>query len=320
MLAKTAPLIHQVPTTGGVLKRIKYFARGIAFAPYTKEWFQILQAPMLAIAIQNHPCLFHKLQRPYLNRTLNTRRRLETLKQHYGFVATHLPMSLIKEIYATSGVLLATIPLEGVGPMGLRLGCSKKEKEGEFSIVLVNEDLGAELFTLSFSVSRCEVDCKEVFIGGLQGSKSVNKDLPISITRGWHGLRPKALLVFALQELAASWEITSLRAVSDGMHIYRHFDKRRTLQASYDKFWIECGGELAGDGMFDLPVSFVPRDISSIRINKRKMYRRRYVMLAEIAAQIRHVMPCPAGPRGPDQWLNTALEPTATAVSVLAVG
>jgi len=32
-----------------------------------------------------HP-IFQKLQRPYLNRTLNTRRRFQALKQHYQFV------------------------------------------------------------------------------------------------------------------------------------------------------------------------------------------------------------------------------------------
>jgi hypothetical protein len=38
--------------------------------------------------------------------------------------------------------------------------------------------------------------------------------------------------------------------------------------------------------MFDLPVAFVPRKISTIKVNKRQMYRRRHVLLAEIADQI----------------------------------
>jgi uncharacterized protein VirK/YbjX len=71
------------------------------------------------------------------------------------------------------------------------------------------------------------------------------------------------------------------------MHIYRHWQKRKNLEASYDEFWIESGGKLADDGMFDLPATFIPRDISTLKVNKRQMYKRRYLMLAEIAGQIR---------------------------------
>jgi hypothetical protein len=70
------------------------------------------------------------------------------------------------------------------------------------------------------------------------------------------------------------------------MHIYRHWQKRKHLAASYDEWWIESGGRLADDDMFDLSAAFVPRDISSLKVNKRQLYRRRYQMLAEIAGQI----------------------------------
>jgi len=111
--------------------------------------------------------------------------------------------------------------------------------------------------------------------------------LVIAITRAMYGLRPKALLVFVLQQLAACWGIARLRAVSDDTHIYRHPHKIRDLAASYDELWTESGGTLAGDGMFDLPATFVPRDISTLKPNKRQMYRRRYVLMAEIAEQIK---------------------------------
>ena len=102
-----------------------------------------------------------------------------------------------------------------------------------------------------------------------------------------YGLRPKALLLFALQQLAATWGVTRLRAAGDEMHIYRHWQKRKKLAAGYDEFWIESGGKLADDGMFNLPATFIPREISTLKVNKRQMYKRRYLMLAEIADQIR---------------------------------
>jgi uncharacterized protein VirK/YbjX len=287
-LVETAPLIHPGRKLGSVVKQAKYCARGLIFAPYSKEWFKFLQMPELAVVVRNHPYLFHKLQRPYLNRVLNTRQRLEALKQHYRFVATQFSPAMRQEVYATPGKLLATLPLEGVGHFGLRLSCSRKEKEGDLVIGLLNKDSGVELFTLAFSIVRFEAEPKETFIGGLQGNARVkDKEQIISITRGLYGLRPKALLLFALQQLAAIWGVTRLRAAGDEMHIYRHWQKRKKLAASYDEFWIESGGELAEDGMFNLPATFIPREISTLKVNKRQMYKRRYLMLAEIADQIR---------------------------------
>ena len=290
ILADTAPLIHRVPTAGGILKRVKYCLRGLAYPRCTKEWFDLLQTPELAVIVNNHPCLFHKIQRPYLNRSLNTHQRVEALRQHYGFVAAHFPPRLMREIYTTPGLLLATIRTAEIGCFDVRLGFSDKQKEGDLSIGLSDQKSGAELFTLSFSFSKYQAGHKEIFIGGLQGHTLAGKELVVSITRHLHGLRPKALLVFVLQQLAVHWGISQLRAVSNSQHIYRHFQKRRKFRASYDEFWIECGGRLAEDGMFDLPVAFVPREISTIRANKRQMYRRRYAMLSAIAEQIRSRM------------------------------
>jgi uncharacterized protein VirK/YbjX len=289
-LARTAPLIHPAPTAGGFFKRAKYCLRGVAFAGCTRAWLELLGAPELAIAVKNHSFLYHKLQRPYLNRTLDTRERLEALKNHYTFVKTRLCGPIIKEIFAPAGMCLALVPFENPGNFCLRLRCSRREREGDLSISLADHISGAELFTLAFSVWKYKLACKEIFVGGLQGTPATNKDLVISLTRGLHGMRPKALLLFALQELADSWGITSLRAVSDDLHVYRHFDRRLTFSASYDDFWIESGGRPSADGLIDLPALFVPRDISEIKVNKRKMYKRRYAMLGEIAEQIRVTM------------------------------
>jgi len=38
--------------------------------------------------------------------------------------------------------------------------------------------------------------------------------------------------------------------------------------------------------MFDLPAVFVPRDLASLKANKRPVYRRRHLLLDDIANQI----------------------------------
>jgi hypothetical protein len=286
-LVRTAPLIHPGRHLGSLCKQTKHCVRGLVFARHTKDWFEMLQRPELVAVAGHHPYLFQKLQRPYLHRALNTCQRWQALQQHYQFVIAQFSPVVRQEIYATPGKLLAVLPLEGVGNFGLRLSCSRQEKEGDLVIGLVNLDTGAVLFTLAFSITQWETEPKKIFIGGLQGNKQAcDKELIIAITRKLHGLRPKALLLFALQELCGRWGITRLRAVSDTMHIYRHWQKRKQVASSYNEWWVESGGQLAADGNFDLPATFIPREIATLKVNKRPVYKRRYQMLAEIAGQL----------------------------------
>jgi uncharacterized protein VirK/YbjX len=285
-LLETAPLVHRDPSPGGIVKRAKYCLRGLAFAPYTSEWFEFLEKPKLTFIVQNNPALFHKLQRPYLNRTLNTAERLDALKQHYLFILDQFSQSLTEEVYTPSGKLLLELPIEGIGTLELHLLCSKMQKEGDLTLCLTIKESSQGVATLSFSISKWQKQHKEVFIGGLQGDKATDERTVVAITRGLYGLRPKALLFYLVQRLSTHWGVGRLRAVSDDLHIYRHFQARRNVVASYNQFWNECGGTLAPDGVFDLPPAFVPREISTIRANKRQLYRRRYAMLEGMNHQL----------------------------------
>ena len=100
---------------------------------------------------------------------------------------------------------------------------------------------------------------REIFIGGLKGNKKAcDKEVVIALTRAMHGLRPKALLVFALQILAGVWGVTRLRAVSDSDAHLQALAETKTVAASYDEWWVESGGQLAEDGIFDLPTESKP--------------------------------------------------------------
>jgi uncharacterized protein VirK/YbjX len=216
---------------------------------------------------------------------------------------------MIEQVFSPAGLSLANFQTEKAGILELRLVSGKMQKEGDLTICLMNRQSADPISTLSFSIWKYDAGHKEMFIGGLQGDKHISKETIVSLTRGLHGLRPKALLFYTLQQLGACWDITRLEAVSDNLHVYRHFQSHRNVSAVYDDFWIECGGALTPEGTFDLPAAFVSREISSIRVNKRQMYKRRYAMLNEIAGQIRSsLLPDEVSPRSADNvvWLEKA--------------
>lgn len=288
-LLRTARQVHPEPSWWDWISRVKYCARALLVPRLTREWFDILGAPKLAVIVQNHPHIFSKLQRSYLDRSPGPWSRLQALKNHYRFVTLRLSDESVVGVYGSSGLVLTRIPLAESGSVELRLSYyDSLSKEGEMCVAVHDGDTGGMLAALSFCVTQYEPGPTEVFVGGLQGfTSAIQRERIITITRALHGLRPKALLLYALQQLAAVWQLDSIRAVSDSQHVYRHYRKRKKVAMSYDGFWVESGGQLGADGLFTLPTAFAPRDLSELKPSKRQMYRRRYIMLQELAKQIR---------------------------------
>jgi uncharacterized protein VirK/YbjX len=280
--------VHPEPTLAATLSRVKYCVRGLAAPRLTAEWFAFLSLPGLQALAEQYPYIFSKLQRPYLHRRLHARQRLAQLKTHYEFITRNLGTGFLREIITPPGFRLA--PLSALYPerFSLLLFYTPHSKEGELSLALQDEATGGLLFTLTFSVIGVEsAKPLEFFIGGLQGCKALNqREVVTRLTRSLHGLRPKALLVFALQELARNWNIAKIRAVGSREHIYRLYRKRKTLYSNYDEFWLECQGTRLADGNFEIPVSPKARDVGQLPRNKRPVYRRRYEMLGFLAEAI----------------------------------
>lgn len=267
-------------------QQLKFIARGLTMPRLMRDWFQFWQLPQLAPLAGSHPRLLLKLQRPYLRRGLTAGARWEILCQHYAFATERFSAGGLRRIFSPPGVLLARISAPAVGDFGVRLTYHNLfEKEGELSLVFYEEQKQTPLFALSFCVSGNGPDDREFFVGGLQGWKQANaREYIVAITRAMEGLRPKALLLFVLQTLAQHWHIRGLRAVSNET---RELRLRKTgINADYDEFWLDAGGQRGVDGNFILPAAFMPRDLAEIKPNKRPMYRRRYAMLEALAAQI----------------------------------
>ena len=229
-----------------------------------------------------------RLQRPYLTCSLSTSEKIEALQHHYSFLADQLPEKVLESVCKGIPVPLATLKIDDTETLGLVLRFSVFDREGELSVSLRSETSHEWICSLGFTVVHWSAERREIMIGGLQGHDFRDeKQRIVEFTRGMRGLRPKALTLFTLQQLAASWKVTSLKAVSNGKHIYRSFWKRKKVAADYDTFWQESGGEIDDEGLFRLPVIPGVRDIAEIKPNKRSMYRQRYAMLDALAVNIR---------------------------------
>jgi len=274
----------------GVVRRWKHIGRSLIQWPWTGAWYCFLDSPALHVACAIRPRLYTKLQRPYLTRRLGFGQRLEALQTHYSFAGRTLSEQAIAAIYRDPGMEMARLALDEGRSLVVRLGYSDRyEKEGDLSLAVFQEPTGIMIYTVTFSVTDRPGIGRGVFIGGLQGGNHPDQpEIVRQLTKDLYGMRPKAFALFLAQQFVGWIEARELRAVSDAETIYRHFQNRKTIEASYDALWSESGGTInPADGCFDLPPHHVEKAREDIKTSKRSLYEKRYGLLRELALQLR---------------------------------
>ncbi|MEI6871564.1 MAG: DUF535 family protein [Verrucomicrobiota bacterium] len=290
-LRRTASLVYPDRGFKEDVNRLKYLVRGMLLGGATGELLALMNQPGLRALAQKHPRVFSRLQWPYLTCKFRTSEKLSALRNHYSFVLERLSAPILETFARAEPWPLALIPLDGDETLGLFLRFGLYEKEGELSLSLRSETTGEWICSLSFTTVVWTAQRREILVAGIQGHGfNDEKARTVRMTRGMRGMRPKALIFFALQQLAIEWNMTALRAVGNELHIYRSLRKRREIQSDYDAFWTESAGVLQADALFDLPVVPPVRDIAEIKANKRSMYRQRYAMLDDLAPKIREAI------------------------------
>lgn len=112
-----------------------------------------------------------------------------------------------------------------------------------------------------------------------EGSKEMVKQL----TKTCHGLRPAYLMVEAMKALTKALGFKTLLGIPQ-----KYQNKSRFIQSShyvvdYDAIFAESGGQLKD--YWELPLEN-DRNLDEVPSKKRSMYRKRYVMLDDLAKVI----------------------------------
>ena len=286
--------------------RFKFQARALMYGIWMEPWLNFLDGPSMRPLAEAHPKLYLKIQWPYINRSYRATKRLEIIQNHYRFVLAHFSKELYFRLFFTDFLYLAKWSLPKLGTFSLRLyHANTYEQEGEMLLGLYQEESGRLCSLINFSVTAES----EISIGCLQGGKPLknpdeisNKNLTIAFTRHMHGLRPKNLLLFALRHLARAWSINRIRAVSTENQLWKD-----ELKTDYNTFWVEVGGTLGADGMYDLPCSINFKGLQEVKPKKRAAYRRRYQFLEVLGREIESNLATPD--RHPSSVRTISTEP-----------
>ena len=269
-------------------KRLKFFVRAWTQRRFTRAWLACLVHPEIAPLWALRPRLATKLQRPYVSCAWDTPVRCAALLSHYHLLP-QLFATPVREAIYRQGVNVLRLTH---APTGRRLDVrlfyhDKFEKEGELTLAIRDPAAGLVLSGLTFTLAhRAGQWC--AIIGGLQSSHDpATRPLIHDAAKALHGLRPKALALWCLQQLCEPWGIKQIQAVGDAQHVWQHWRKRLEIPASYDEFWRESDSQpLPGGGRWALPLSPQPRPREELKPSRRKQHERRYALLAALRPKL----------------------------------
>jgi Uncharacterized protein conserved in bacteria len=272
-------------------QQLRSFFAALIYPATAAKWFSVIESPGFLQVTQHRPRLYFKPFRVYMSILWSTQKRVKVILDTYRFISSKGNI-VLKRMLQTSGIVIAGLVLDDVTDGILTLGYDDRfRKEGEFVMSFDSKQLGGRIVAASFSFEEIEPESMACRIGCIQGHAVNDSNSSKAAQKLMHGLRPKALVVYAIQELSRQMGCTAVYGAGDEIQAYRkkhfiHLSKRHAIQFDYNAIWAECGGQPNKEGWYELPLVPVRKSMEEIKSHKRALYKRRYQMLDDISFQI----------------------------------
>jgi uncharacterized protein VirK/YbjX len=272
---------HAAKVSGRFRRRARFVLRALSQPRLTRVWLARLVQPDISPLWAARPRLALKLQRPYVTCAWDSTTRFAALLRHYEILCQVFAPEVRAGIYGDGLDLVRITHPETGTRWDIRLFYHDKfEREGEITLAFREVGTGVMLASLTFCLAH-NFGKRIAIIGGMQSSRDPRtRGLIHDAAKCLCGMRPKAFLVWCLQQLSEPWQLTQIQAVGDDQHVWRHWMKQVDIAASYDEFWRECDGrKLPGGGSWELPLKNNVRPRGELKPSRRKMHERRYALL-----------------------------------------
>ncbi|PSU71799.1 DUF535 domain-containing protein [Photobacterium phosphoreum] len=248
-----------------------------------KHLMNTFLTPNLSVILALHPHIIKKPFKPYLCVNWNKQQRITSVTQHFQCMSELFSFNL-PLIYRDEGYRLLEIEDRDEAKYTLILDRGQN-REGALGLRLVNEK-NQRIYMVTMNLSP--ENQGSMYIGSIQGPNhdvENRNDVIKALTKGCHGLRPKALILEFAIMLARSFNLNVLCGISNKSHMYQSWRyigrKRNVVTFDYDSHWQEYGAEVFDDNFYKIPLDAPKKDLESLNRNKRKLYTKRYQWLED---------------------------------------
>lgn len=272
-------------------RRVKYALRcWLTMRARRLVLVHVARSAAAASLLAHFPRAFYPVMHKHLDRRFDALARARTMVASIVGIEDAVGGALARDLCAGRELTLARLP----DATRITLNLNRLTfHEGLWAVDVTRAD-GLRLFTISFGW----LDARTLMIGCVQGPPREIDGLQCvrDLTSAAHGLRPAHLLIYVLRACAAAWGVTTLVGVDETFQVKGRWNhKAQERRFDYAGFWAEAGGVTLGDGNWQIPVAVPQRPMDDVPSKRRAMYRRRYALLAEVAAQVAQAMTGPPG-------------------------
>jgi len=258
---------------------------------FAAKWFEILKSSDFIFITSLRKRLYLKPFRVYMSTKWNKKQRVKVISDTYRFI-TRKGAAFSQVINPANNLEIARISLNDTIEGTLNLGYDERyRKEGELVLSFESDQLGGKIVAAAFSFEETTPGNFVCRIGCVQGHGIDIQNTSKIVQKLLNGLRPKALIVNAVQELARELGCTAVYGSGDAIQAYRqrhfiHLPWHHTIEFNYDDIWSESGGKPGIDGWFELPLTPARKTQEELKSHKRALYRRRYAQLDHLSQGI----------------------------------
>lgn len=263
---------------------------------------KFLKLPPFVDTVQDNPKFaFKYLTESYLVNDLSIADRAVCFLHHYKRLYEALPDRLLRQVLHW-GIDLCEFAEEGVR-FTVKWGSSRPfGKEGEMSLLLLAN--GEIIFTISFTIVPGwvvkSIQGEVILISRIQGTPGWPADKMRQAQRALYKLRFGAVLLSALEGLAATfniWEIASVTATKQVSFAGAYADR---FKHAYDDFFVEMGIARTDAGYFVIPLPMEEKAIEEVKDHKARARARRALkkkISLACAESVAAAFDCKAAPR-----------------------
>ncbi len=256
------------------------------------DWVSFLQESQNRAILGANPFLCFRTLRGYVSTQWGNDKKLKVLRDSLRFA--HLKKGLLLQslvIKMEEKLTVADVPLgEDLGNIQFKISNSYRfRREGQWTLSVHCDKIGDELCSIAFSVEEVNGQWT-AYAGAIQGGAGANEDTIKASWKAMHGVRAKAMAIFALQEVVSALGVSRLLGagnsiqMSSGKHMISvPWNK---ISFNYDQMWQEADGKAVEEGWFELPLREIRRTREEIKTNKRALYARRYTLFDQLSAAV----------------------------------
>ncbi|WP_350029345.1 DUF535 family protein [Caballeronia sp. ATUFL_F1_KS4A] len=276
-------------TTFAFWRRLRFLLRSCLYLRATTPWLGLCFAAEKGWWLKSCPRNLERIHRPFLHAALRPSDILKISLQHDAFTKALAP-TVTPKLATLGKANLGTISVgQEIWHMSIEI-LERFQKEGDWTLT-IRDRSGARLVSCSFSIACLggKVSRPRVLIGCVQGPDKGRggHDLFRQLTQKWHGLRPKALIIYLTQTLAREIRAHNVLLVSNEAHVYsrwRYSSSKHRIEADHTALVSTLSRVRSLRGWFVLGVPATRELATSSRPTRRE---RRETLKWLLAYQIR---------------------------------